>query len=75
MATTKERLASLHARGFDDSYIVRGGIIKVRCSQCAALVISGIAAHETGCTNARRECSGCNAIIPIRQKYCEECNS
>lgn len=46
---------SLIGRGFDRSYslgVGRGW--KVRCSQCEALCINGIATHEHGCPNARR---------------------
>lgn len=49
-------LASLKARGFDRSTVepfTRGAW--VRCSQCEALVINGIACHETGCPNRTRE--------------------
>jgi hypothetical protein len=45
-------LASLKARGFDRSRVrpfERGA--SVGCSQCEALVINGVACHETGCTN------------------------
>ena len=28
--------------------------VSVRCSQCEALVICGLATHETGCLNSRR---------------------
>lgn len=48
-------LASLRARGFDTSKVTpftRGA--RVGCSQCEALVINGIACHETGCPNTRR---------------------
>lgn len=45
-------------RGFDNSRIsyadddeqIDG--VRVRCSQCEALTINGIACHETGCPNA-----------------------
>lgn len=58
--------------GFDLSTSTRAGS-RVECSQCAAAVINGIPAHETGCPNATHECAGCNARIPVRQRYCEEC--
>jgi hypothetical protein len=62
--------------GFDRAYIIRGGIIKVKCSQCEAATINGIAAHETGCPNATKECKGCNARVPARDHttgYCDNC--
>jgi hypothetical protein len=49
-----ERLAQLEARGFDKSRETDEGHVRVGCSQCAALVINGVASHETGCPNARR---------------------
>ena len=73
MSKTTDRLADLVARGFDGAYIIRGGMIRPKCSQCEALVINGIAAHETGCSNARHACAGCDAMIPTRQRYCEDC--
>lgn len=51
----KQELA-LHRRGFDNSYRThdRSGIhIHVRCSQCEALVINGVATHELGCPNIK----------------------
>lgn len=67
-------LSTILARGFDRSSMDGLSII-IRCSQCEALVISGVPAHETGCPNARRECRGCNAMVPMNQKYCDECLS
>lgn len=58
--------------GFDLSFKTRAGA-RVRCSQCEALVINGIPAHEHGCRNATRECCGCNARVPSNVKYCREC--
>ena len=44
----------LRDRGFDDSEAVPFETRwRVRCSQCAAAVIQGLACHETGCPNAR----------------------
>jgi hypothetical protein len=75
--TQEQRLANLHALGFDQSegFGGRWGLnsIAVRCSQCAALVINGHPSHETGCQNAMTECNGCNALVPSRQRYCEDC--
>ena len=45
----------LRARGFDRTTYDRSeGVHRVRCSQCEAMVINGVACHETGCPNARR---------------------
>ena len=45
---------SLRDRGFDQSEVVPfEHRWHVRCSQCEALVINGLACHETGCLNAR----------------------
>ena len=42
--------------GFDLAYAIPfEHAWKVRCSQCEALVINGIACHETGCPNVRRD--------------------
>jgi len=52
-------LASLRARGFDLSeHIPFTRQYRVRCSQCEACVINGIACHEHGCPNATHECNG-----------------
>lgn len=67
------RLHSLRAQGFDQSYRVRTGQYRVACSQCEALVINGMACHETGCSHDRHECAGCNALIPINQHWCHDC--
>ncbi len=43
----------LRDRGFDLSEAVPyASRWHVRCSQCEALVINGLACHETGCPNA-----------------------
>jgi hypothetical protein len=64
----------LRARGFDQSsHVPFTKQYRVRCSQCAALAINGIATHERGCPNAVHECHGCEALIPVRQRYCAEC--
>jgi hypothetical protein len=42
--------------GFDDATHVPGTRrYRIRCSQCAALVINGIPCHERGCPNEPRE--------------------
>lgn len=60
------------AAGFQNSYI-KGKAVRVRCGGCEALVINGIATHERGCPNARHECRGCNELIPMNQRYCQDC--
>lgn len=67
-----DTLAYLLARGFDGS-TRDGKYCHVKCSQCAAAVISGVAAHERGCPNMTRECEECDARIPARHRYCDEC--
>jgi hypothetical protein len=55
--TDKDRVIGreLRRRGFDQSRFSRRlGHWRVRCSQCQALVINGMACHETGCHNARK---------------------
>lgn len=47
-------LDQLHALGFDDSYKSREGGVRVRCSQCDALVINRTPTHERGCPNVPR---------------------
>lgn len=59
-ATPKKRKPSLGARlrrrGFDETTYDRGsGYYRPRCSQCQVLVINGVACHETGCPNERRQ--------------------
>ncbi len=44
---------SLRRRGFDGCRSFSSGLVKVDCSQCSALVIQGLACHETGCPNQR----------------------
>jgi RNA polymerase subunit RPABC4/transcription elongation factor Spt4 len=74
-STRQRTLEVLRVQGFDHVEPRKGGYIYVGCSQCEALVINGVACHETGCPNATHECHGCNAIVPMRQKYCAECAS
>lgn len=52
----KSLLQKLRRNGFDRSeYDRSSGRHRVRCSQCEALVINGIACHESGCPNEKRE--------------------
>lgn len=68
------RLETLIDLGFDDSDLTSDrDAIDVECSQCDARVINGIAAHERGCPNARHECHGCDRLIPVNVRYCEDC--
>lgn len=68
-------LTTLRLMGFDRSrHIPFTRQFSVKCSQCEALSINGTPTHETGCPQAMHECAGCNEIIPLRQKYCEECS-
>lgn len=66
------QLRDLKARGFDLS-TRSGKYLRPRCSQCEVLVIQGVACHETGCPHATTECHGCNAVVPARVRYCEDC--
>lgn len=68
-------LQTLRARGFDRSARLGKHRLHVGCSQCDALAINGVPCHETGCPNATHKCAGCNAEIPGRARYCEECAS
>jgi hypothetical protein len=61
------------ALGFDLS-ARSGKYVRVRCSQCEALVINGVATHEHRCPNAKHECNGCGNVIPMNQRYCEDCS-
>lgn len=47
--------------------------MRVKCEQCEAISINGVARHETGCPNARHECKGCNELIPVGQRYYADC--
>lgn len=48
--TPRELLAKLVAAGFDRS-TTEGRSCYPRCSQCAAVVVQGVACHEHGCPN------------------------
>jgi hypothetical protein len=68
-------LATLAAEGFDRCEVNEdSGGVTVRCSQCDALVLCGVACHETGCPNASHECRGCNARLTGRREWCDDCN-
>jgi len=67
-------LDTLYQRGFDQSCRI-GKAIKVRCSQCAALVINGIACHEIGCPNAfPYDCWQCGCeLVQRKHQVCASC--
>ena len=71
------RVQQLRDEGFDQS--TYSGLSagrpswRPKCSQCEVLVINGTACHETGCSNQTFECRGCNAEVPRRGMYCEDC--
>ena len=65
------KLSILHGEGFNESYKHKD-YIRVKCSNCEALVINGIACHEAGCDNTMHECRGCNTILDYHG-YCEDC--
>lgn len=68
------QLQNLRLLGFEDSkHIPFTKQYTVRCHSCEALVLNGVPCHETGCSEAKHECAGCNEIIPVRQKYCDNC--
>lgn len=47
--------ARLRRRGFNRLRFDREtGAVRVRCSQCEAMVINNMACHESGCPNNRR---------------------
>lgn len=67
-------LSFLRALGFtESSHAPFTSHFKVRCQQCEALVINGTPTHETGCREFGHECVGCNALVPVNVKYCEDC--
>ena len=47
-------LRKLQSEGFDKCYELESGGVKVRCAQCEALVVQGIAIHEHGCPNEKK---------------------
>ena len=63
-------LRSVLARGFDRSRQSRDDLgrwergVDLRCSQCAAVGISGSACHETGCPNIVKPCRECGSPDP-----------
>lgn len=55
VGVAKRLLEAARDSGFDRSYIVKYGKVRIGCSQCEALVINGVACHERGCPNQVRE--------------------
>lgn len=49
MASNSDLLESLIDQGFTVSYLTDEDSIRVKCEQCQATVINGMACHETGC--------------------------
>lgn len=74
MTTTDldRQYARMIALGFDETYDTDDGL-RVKCSQCEALVINGTPCHEHGCPHEMHECHGCNALVPRGVKYCDDC--
>lgn len=74
-AKSDDLLYSLYDHGFDSSREDRDapGYAVVRCTQCEATVINGIACHEHGCPNQRHECKGCSNRVERLGQYCEDC--
>lgn len=76
MSDLDTRVQQLEALGFTATPDEESpGYLRIKCDRCEALVINGVPAHETGCPNAMRECSGCNNLIPALRfrRFCEEC--
>lgn len=76
------RIDRLLALGFDRARVARDEYgefyVRAGCSACEAACINGVAAHETGCSNAataQRKCAGCDDWIPAGAgRFCVECN-
>ena len=62
----------LEANGFDESTVLDSGVW-VKCSQCEAMVINGVATHEIGCPHVKHSCRGCWNMVPAGVHYCEDC--
>lgn len=65
-------IAELVSLGFDQTS-ASGSHVRPACSQCASLVINGIACHELMCPHVTHECKGCNARLKGRARYCPDC--
>lgn len=68
------KLQTLRAQGFDRSeHIPFTRSYRVKCSQCEACCINGVACHESGCPNQVYECKGCWNKVERRNSYCSDC--
>lgn len=70
--TIKNRIARFVALGFDASTQV-GRYVRIRCSQCAAARINGIACHEAGCPHETRPCGECGSPAKRGHWLCADC--
>ena len=77
MSAMSELDQELQELGFDATVREANGVLHIRCTACAALVINGHATHELRCPHATRECAGCSNRVPALQfsRFCEECRS
>ena len=48
-------------------------LYSIRCSMCQNLIINGVPCHELGCPNQKYECIDCDAIVPRKGMYCQDC--
>lgn len=49
------RAASLRKAGFNASVDRQSGYVRFSCDSCQAMAINGIACHEKGCPNEKRD--------------------
>lgn len=67
-------LKRLRSSGFDTSYhIPFTNQFRVKCSQCEAAAINGVACHEHSCPNQTHECMGCGNTVQYKGSYCADC--
>ena len=72
-----DRIDSLESMGFiARPFGARWNLasLAISCDSCEALVINGTPTHESRCPNSRHECNGCNALVPVRVRYCADCS-
>lgn len=70
----RELIDNLERRGFDACSPTNQSGVRVRCSQCEALVINGVACHEHGCPNQTYPCVECGCDGATRRRgLCEDC--
>lgn len=73
--TRAERLIEL---GFDlsEAVIDDPGTVRLKCSQCAAMRINGVAIHENRCPNETFECRECEGgRVSRKGAICEGCQT